>query len=364
MRPSLDPRRLSVARLAAWAGLWTALGLTFATQLYMAESRFATSPTTWLDALRSELPDWYLWGLLALVVRWLSRRFRIDRESWERTVPIHFGASLSLGLVHVALSTAVQGWLRGGAAAPFLPRLVDAFTVSYHWNLIIYWAIAALLHARAYAKDAQETRVRAAELEAEFARARLQALTLQLRPHFLFNSLNTIAELVHEDPDAADRMLSRLSELLRWTLDSADSPEIPLERELDLVGRYIDIERARFPDRLTVEIEVAHDALAALVPAMILLPLVENAIQHGVAGRGRGSVGVRAGREHGALHLEVWDDGAGSPPSAPGRRGGRGIGLANTRARLEHLYGAAHRLELGRTERGSVVRLTVPFRAA
>jgi two-component system, LytTR family, sensor kinase len=345
--------------------LWTLLGLVFSTQLYLAEQRFSAHPSTWWQALRSELPDWYLWGLLALIVRWLARRFRIDRENWERAVPIHFGASLTLGFLHLGLSTAVQVALRGAAAYPFLPKLVDNFAASYHWNLLIYWAIVALVHARDYARDAQEHRVRAAQLEASVAEARLQALTLQLRPHFLFNTLNAIAELIHEDPNAAERMVGRLADLLRRTLETDGAAEVPLATELELVDRYLDIEAVRFQDRLQVRWEVAGDARAARVPAMILLPLVENAVRHGVSARpGPGVVGIRARRDADTLHLEVWDDGPGLDVAARGSVR-RGIGLANTRARLAQLYGTTHRVELlDGAPMGLVVRVSLPYREA
>jgi LytS/YehU family sensor histidine kinase len=315
--------------------------------------------------LRAELPDWYLWGLLALVVRALARRFRIDRENWERAVPIHLGSSLTLAFVHLVLATAIQAVLRGAEPYPFLPKLVDNFAASYHWNLLIYWAIVALVHARDYARDAQEHRLRAAELETGVAQARLQALTLQLRPHFLFNTLNAIAELIHEDPDAAERMVGRLADLLRRTLEADGSAEVPLATELDLVDRYLDIQSVRFQDRLRVRWDVAHDARAAHVPAMILLPLVENAVRHGLSARlGPGEVGIRARREADMLRLEVWDDGPGLDAAA--RRGTRrGIGLANTQARLTQLYGAAHRFELmDGAATGLVVRMSLPFRTA
>jgi sensor histidine kinase YesM len=342
------------ARLEYFA-LWTLLGLVFATQLFLAEQRFSPHPSTWWQALRSELPDWYLWGLLALIVRALARRFRIDRGNWERAVPIHFGSSLTLGFLHLVLSTAIQALLRGNEPYPFLPKLVDNFAASYHWNLLIYWAIVALVHARDYARDAQEHRARATE-------ARLQALTLQLRPHFLFNTLNAIAELIHEDPDAAERMVGRLADLLRRTLETDGSAEVPLATELELVNRYLEIEAVRFQDRLRVRWEIASETTGAGVPAMILLPLVENAVRHGVAARpGPGQVGIRTRRDDGTLRVEIWDDGPGLDEDAS-RAPGRGIGLANTRARLLQLYGAAHRLELvDGSPMGLVVRLSLPF---
>ncbi len=322
--------RPSWLRAAGWFGLWTVLGLVFSTQLFLAEQRFSAQPPSWGGALRTELPEWYLWGLLALIVRDLARRFRIDRGNWESAVPIHFGVSLTLGLLHLVLTTSAQSILAGSDPYPFLPRLVDHFAVSYAWNLVIYWAVVALVHARDYHRDAQEHRVRAAHLEASVAEARLQALTQQLRPHFLFNTLNAIAELIHEDPDTAERMVGRLADLLRRTLETDGTAEVPLARELELVERYLDIQTVRFQDRLRVRREVAGDTRRAQVPAMILLPLVENAVRHGVAARaGPGVVGIRACRDAGILRLEVWDDGpglTGEPETRGGGPRGRGSG--------------------------------------
>ena len=356
----------SLKRWAGYFALWTLLGLVFATQLFLAEQRFSAHPATWWQALRSEMLDWYLWGVLALAVRQLARRFRVDRVNWERAVPIHFGASLTLGLLHLALATALQAMLHGPEPYPYVPKLVDNFAASYHWNLLIYWAILALVHARDFARDAQEHRVRTAELEASVAEARLQALTQQLRPHFLFNTLNAIAELIHEDPDAAERMVGRLADLLRRTLETDGTAEVTLASELELVDRYLEIQEVRFQDRLRVRREVDGSARRAQVPAMILLPLVENAVRHGIATRtGPGVVGIRARRDVDTLRLEVWDDGPGlgDAAAATATRPGGGIGLANTRARLAQLYGAAQRLELVDGDpRGLVVRLSLPFR--
>lgn len=342
--------------------MWTLLGIVFATQLYIAGQRPSPAPETWWQSLRGELPAWYLWGVLALVVRGLARRFRIDRENWERAVPVHFGASLWLAFLHLVLATAIQTVLGTVPFATFTPRLVDAFATSYHLNLIIYWSIVALVHARDYARDAQEQRVRAAELETGVAQARLQALAMQLRPHFLFNTLNATAELIHEDPEAAERMIGRLADLLRRTLETDGAAEVPLATELELVDRYLDIQAVRFQDRIRVRWDVSSDARGARVPAMILLPLVENAVRHGVSARpGPGEVGIRARREDDTLRLEVWDDGPGLDPAARNER--RGIGLANTQARLTQLYGARSRFELvDGAVAGLVVRLSLPFR--
>ena len=202
------------------------------------------------------------------------------------------------------------------------------------------------------------------QLEARLERAQLQTLKLQLQPHFLFNTLNTITALIGVDPRVAERMVSGLSELLRLSLRNAGEQEVPLSRELELLEHYVDIQQIRFRDRLTVTLEVAPDAMQALVPNFILQPLVENAIRHGIGPRAApGHVDVRAYRENGSLHLRVADDGVGER-IRPYEASREGIGLGNTKARLEHLYGSAHAFSArGGTAGGFVVDIVIPFRA-
>jgi LytS/YehU family sensor histidine kinase len=280
---------------------------------------------------------------------------------------LHIGASLNLALLHLVASVLVQAGFSALAGEPYpiLTKLVDDFTIQYHWNVVVYWAILGVAHAREYHRDREAHRLRAARLAARLAQAKLQALTLELRPHFLFNALNAIAELIHEDPDAAERMVQRLGELLRRTLETDGAKEVTLERELALADGYLSVEAVRFQDRLTVDYDVAGEARAGRVPAMILLPLVENAVRHGLARRpdgGPGRVGIRARRAADRLELEVWDDGPGLDERQSDRQG---IGLTNTRARLEQMYGGHSGVELlPGNPTGLIVRLHLPFRAA
>lgn len=200
------------------------------------------------------------------------------------------------------------------------------------------------------------------QLEAQLARAQLQTLKLQLHPHFLFNTLNTITALITTEPRAAERVVTGLSELLRLSLHSAGEQEVPLERELELLRRYVEIQQVRFPDRLRVEIRVTAEACRALVPNLILQPLVENAIRHGIAPRASGGlVEIRAARDGDVLRLSVSDDGLGA--RAAGARAGEGVGLSNTRARLRHLYGDRQQFRAEAGEHGGfVVDLVIPYR--
>jgi two-component system, LytTR family, sensor kinase len=204
----------------------------------------------------------------------------------------------------------------------------------------------------------------AIQLEAQLSDARLRTLQAELHPHFLFNTLHAISTLVHTKPELADRMISRLSDLLRLTFDRSGANRVPLQQELEFLQKYLEIEQIRFQDRLTVNFDIDPDTLDAEVPRLILQPLVENAIQHGIAPRsGPGHVQVAARREEGRLWLEVRDDGVGLNAGARARLRS-GIGLANTRDRLACLYGERHRLDFSDGGPGLAVRIEIPFHPA
>jgi sensor histidine kinase YesM len=220
-------------------------------------------------------------------------------------------------------------------------------------------------HAFDYYFRYRSGEVRAAHLQTQLAQAQLQALKMQLHPHFLFNALNAIAELVHRNPKAAEQMVTQLSDMLRLTLDSIGVQEVSLKQELDFLKKYLEIEQTRFHDRINVEMFIAPGVLDARVPNMILQPLVENAVRYAVAPRATGGrIEIHAHRDNGMLQLKVCDDGRGLPADAGhSRASGRGVGLSNTRARLEHLYGSRHRFELLSSQgRGLTVSMAFPFR--
>jgi LytS/YehU family sensor histidine kinase len=226
--------------------------------------------------------------------------------------------------------------------------------------LLTYWLLVGLRHAADYYNKYKDRELKATQLEARLAQAQLQVLKMQLQPHFLFNTLHAISALVHKDVEAADRMITRLSEFLRLTLESVGMQEIELKGELESLDKYLEIEQVRFGDRLTVVRSIDPETLDLLVPNLILQPLVENAVRHSVAPRAAGGrIEIRARRKGDSLLLEVEDDGPGLP-SAPVVEG---VGLANTRARLEQLYGSAQSMELA-PDRGFRVKLSLPARTA
>jgi len=307
-------RRLR-AWLAVWIG-WTALALFFAASTSLTY-RSTGRPANWRLTITRALAEWWMWALLTPAVFWLARRF-----------PLHGSRTIRNAAVHVAAGTALD------------------FT--------IYGGIVAAAHGAEYYRRSRERD----QLEARLAETRLQLLGMQLQPHFLFNTLNTIAEMVHEDPDKADAMIGGLSDLLRRTLEMGPSQEITLDEELALVERYLDIQRARFGDRLRVRVDADPHARATRVPALLLQPLVENAIRHGLAlRRDAGRIDIEASAVDGAVRIAVVDDG----PAAGG--GPERTGLGNTRARLIAMYGGAATLALTHDRgRGTRVEVHIPRR--
>jgi two-component system, LytTR family, sensor kinase len=320
----------------------------------------------WTDALERNLPPWGLWALFTPVIFHLSRRFPLERGRLRRTLPVHLAAALGLIGVHHVLYVGTAfaiGWPAqyDHTPATFLLKQATGKTTLY---LLIYFAVAGAFHALDYHRRLRERELAASRLQASLAEAHLHALKTQIQPHFLFNTLNAVSVLVLKgETQCAIRMLSRLSDLLRLTLENSGAQEVTLREELELLGRYLDIERVRFADRLTVEIDAAPEAMEARVPSLILQPLVENAVRHGVAQTlGAGRVEVRATKDGERLRLEVRDTGPGLPA---GGEVTDGIGLSNTRGRLAHLYGADARFTIGDAPGGGALAVVeLPFRTS
>jgi LytS/YehU family sensor histidine kinase len=302
-------------------------------------------------------------GLLFFPARELVRRLPLTRARWQRRLPAYFLALLAFG----AASTSMMWGLRSllyplaGLGRYDYGTMPLRYLMELPLQAIGFTLLVIGLHVYAALKAARERELRAAQLEGSLARAQLQNLRLQLQPHFLFNALNTISATMYDDPAAADEMLDQLAELLRASLRTAQSDEVSLAEELSLLDRYLAIMRARFGERLTVVLDLDRDASAALVPSLLLQPLVENAIRHGNAERtGRGTVAVRSRKEENRLVLEVEDDGPGDLGAAPDRPPGLGIA-----ARLRLLYGDGQSFSAGNGSGGGfLVRATLPFRTA
>jgi sensor histidine kinase YesM len=336
--------------------LWTLIALAFACQFHISSSQ-AGLDVSWKQAISYALADWYVFAVLSIPVIRLARSYHFETGTRGRSLLVHLFGSAIFSLAYMLLRAWVGTWQGSAGFAEVFQRLL---VKTWLFNLLLYWVLVAVTSAFDYYRRYRDREVRTAELEKSLAQARLQALQMQLNPHFLFNSLHSISALMHKDIDAADRMVARLSELLRAALDSSENQEVTLESELAFLKRYLELEQMRFGSRLAVKIDAAPDTLEAQVPNLIMQPLVENAIRHGIEPHARpGFIELRAQRQGDELTLEVRDNGDGLPAHAPSE----GVGLSNTRARLRTLYGDAHEFELRSTaEGGLLVRLVIPFR--
>ena len=334
------------AWLAVWSG-WTALALFFAASTSLTY-RSTGRPGNWALTLQRSLSEWWLWALLTPLVVVLARRFPLHGDHRGRNAALHLVVGMVVAVAKTLADRAVFALISGFWTYFLLTTLALQFA--------LYAAVVAAAHGVEYYQRSRERE----QLEAQLAETRLQMLTMQLQPHFLFNTLNTIAEMVHEDPDKADTMIAGLSDLLRRTLDLGAVQEITVAEEIDLVTRYLDIQKARFGDRLRIHIAVSDAARDARVPALLLQPIVENAIRHGLAARmDAGRIDVDARIDGRMLVLTVTDDGSGDPEEVI--TGPERVGLGNTRARLDALYRGAARLALGRAEgRGARVTIEIP----
>jgi two-component system, LytTR family, sensor kinase len=354
-------RRNTLSKWALIFSGWTFLALLFSGPQMIQAIRLNRPAEGWNTVL-GELIFSYIWLALTPVAIWLSRSFRIEVGQRFKTLTIHFVACVVFLLVQVLLFTVIAipfGWYAN--LNPFSTRyflMILNFTPS---NVMFYWGIVVIEHALDYYRKLQERELRASQLEAQLAQSQLQVLKMQLHPHFLFNTLNAISALIRESPDEADEMVSRLGDLLRMTLENAGLQEVPFKKELDFLKHYLDIEQTRFQDRLKVELAIEPETLDGLVPSMILQPLVENSVRHGVAPRPEGGcIKIKAWRDDSLLRLEVEDDGPGLDGDKPLKER---VGLTNTRARVSNLYGDEHGLRMHHAAGGGlVVSLSIPFR--
>ncbi len=327
--------------------IWTVLALMSAAQI-VARRAFMGRPVDLLAILPTTLADWYTCAMFTPFFYLMVRRFPIRGDRWWARIPVHFTASLLFTLLKVAIYTPIYN-----ALTPTQPATVSMMLFGgFYADMLAYWASVGVIHAIEYYRESRER-----ELEA--TRLALENLRAQLQPHFLFNTLQSISTLIHRDQPAADRMLTDLSELLRLSLRTTASQEVPLRDELGFLDRYLDIMRVRFGDRLVITVDADPDVREALVPSLVLQPIVENAITHGMADRPDiGHVTVRARRNAGSLFLEVSDDG---PGMTPGGTPTNGIGLANTRERIARLYGEPAHVET-LVNGGFTVRIRIPLK--
>lgn len=365
------PGRLTYFPYPHWwviLAAWTAWGLLWSAEVTMS-SRLAGKPIPFDTALRIQMPLAFVWALITPGIIWLGRRVPpFGDRRWPLGVTVNLLSSMAVVFgtgVFFALNTR---WVQGTPldAPPLLRAALRSFVFWFSSDGLLYWAILAIDFGVRDYRESRERELRAFQLEAQLSEARLQALKMQLHPHFLFNALHTIGQLIRTGHDAlAVQVVAGLGDLLRRVLDGAATQEVPLKQELEFFRSYVDIEQIRFQDRLKVVMNVDPEVLDARVPHLILQPLVENAIRHGIALRTTaGYLLIGARRIDASLHLTVRDDGPGLPEPA-GVRQARGVGLANTSARLRQLYGDQASFEVMNVADGGVeAHIVVPYRLA
>jgi signal transduction histidine kinase len=342
---------------------WTVVGLAFAGQHYLTSAKIGR-PATWSVAITGSLADWYVFAVLSLPAVTLTRRFNLGGRFWRQRMVLHLMASGVFSLLWILVRAGLAHLLvpLRGVEMPFNDLLRYVLVATFFFNLIVYWVVVTGTHAVDYYRSLRERELRLIELERRLASAKLQALQMQLNPHFLFNALNGIGTLMYRDVELADAMLVKLAELLRHVLEHGFSQRVPLRKELAFLDRYLELEQMRFGDRLRVQREIDPACLDALVPSLLLQPLVENAIKHGVEPLTRpGTVVIRANSPDGLrLEMEVEDDGVGL--LATPRKEGTGVGTSNVRSRLVQMYGGRSQFEMGPGCHGGVkVRLEIPL---
>jgi LytS/YehU family sensor histidine kinase len=321
------------------------------------------APHSWAFVLVGNMPWWYAWAALTPIAFWLAAHVRLDKRAWKLPLAMHFGAALTLSLAHLAGTAVLYYHTTARQLEPTrsVGQQIRGF-VDYYLavNVLTYFAVIGAYYGLDLYRRYREREVAAARLETRMHEIRLEALRKQLNPHFLFNALNAVSGLVRRRENAAAvNTLARLGDLLRLTLAGKDTNMSSLRDELEFLRQYLEIERVRFGDRLAIEEEVDPTVLDAEVPTLILQPLVENAVHHGIARTaGPGRIVVVARRETNRLRLVVRDTGAGFPQSSVRREG---VGLSNTRARLEHLYGRAATLSVGSGAQDTEVAISMPL---
>jgi two-component system, LytTR family, sensor kinase len=360
----------SAKKWTAIVAVWVLLGVIYAGPIYFevrAEgmSHAASRIFSW------GILTWLAWAPLTPAMIWVARRYSLVDETWKRNLAVHLPAFLFISALHTAAATVITLSIRpfdnmGSSPFEFWPRFVSRLQGSFGSDLLVYGAVIGTCYALDYYRKFREREFLASRLEAQLAQAQLDSLRMQLHPHFLFNTLNSIVGLVRDNKNAAAvSMLVGLSDLLRHALDHSASHEVELREELNFIKLYLKIQEMRFSDRLQTEFDIDPATTRALVPNLILQPLMENALRHGIArSADSGLVGISSAITDGHLRLSVYDNGAGLPDDWQ-MKGSTGIGLANTAARLHQLYDDNHQFDIRNRDTGGVeVVITMPMRTA
>jgi hypothetical protein len=368
--PPIPLRRNRFLKWAAVLGIWIVLGVIYAGPIYL-EVRAEGMNHSAARIFGWGILTWSVWALLTPAIVWLGRRFSLIGAAWKRSLAVHIPAFLIISAIHSAAATFITLTVApfdnmGDSPLAFLPRFLSRLKGAFGSDLLVYAGILGVCYAIDYYRKYREREFLASQLEAQLAQAQLDSLRMQLHPHFLFNTLNGIVGLVRDNKNqAAVNMLVGLSDLLRHALEHSSRQEVELKEELNFIKLYLDIQQMRFSDRLQIELDIQPDTIKCLVPNLILQPLVENALRHGIARSAAAAVvGIRSKIVTDSLELRVFDNGSGLAHNWQ-LRSSNGIGLANTAARLQQLYNGNHRFDVRNRDEGGVeVVILIPLRVA
>ena len=339
-------------------GFWMLFGVISTIDLYFVHQQEHPLAQTFFWAM----PDMLIWAAFTPLVAFFTVRLPLDNRQWTRSLPIHFVIGLTIPFVHhlADISFNAVVYTMAGLEYSFLTGY-SGIRYEYFELFATYWVVVGFVYFFLYYGRFREKELRAKSLESQLAHAQLQALKMQLNPHFLFNTLNAVSALVEEDPQRAKRVISRLGDLLRTSLESSGVQEISLQNEIDTLQKYLDIEQVRLGDRLKVEMSIDPQTRDAVVPNLILQPIVENAVHHGVAKRtGQGIVSISALKENGNLQLSVQDNG--NEIDSPSKAETEGVGISNTRERLNRLYGSDAHFNLAQNNGMTEAKIIIPFK--
>lgn len=355
---------------AAIVAVWAVLGVIYAGPIYLETHLEKMGHSPW-RVFSWGILIWLAWAPLTPAMVWLARRYSLIGGTWKSSLLVHLPAFLLISVFHSAAATAITLSVRpfddmGSSPTAFWPRFLSRVQGSFGSDLLVYGGVIGICYALDYYRKYREREFVATRLEAQLAQAQLDSLRMQLHPHFLFNTLNSIVGLVRDNKNtAAVSMLVGLSDLLRHTLEHSARQEVELREELNFIKLYLSIQEMRFSDRLQIELDIDPATIKAMVPNLILQPLTENALRHGIARRAdSGLVGISSAVQNGHLRLTVYDDGAGLPDDWQ-LKGSAGIGLANTAARLQQLYDDNHQFDIRNRDGGGVEAvILIPLRTS
>jgi two-component system, LytTR family, sensor kinase len=314
-------------------------------------------------ALSWDLWGWLSWVFLTPLTLWLCQKFPLEAKNWKKGFIVFFPVGFLFAFIRIAFPFIIEGLFFGGFEniAQWLPKKYFFLLTDYIIAFIFFGFVLAFGQAINYYQRFREEELRASQLELLLSRAQLQALKMQLHPHFLFNTLNSISALQMEDVQLAQKMTARLGDFLRMTLQNIGVQEVTFEQEIEFLQCYLEIEKVRFGQRLTTDIKVETQALDCQVPNLILQPLVENAIKHGIAPNKKdGQINIRGIKDNGWLRVEIEDNGNGIEENKMENVFAKGLGLANTKARLQQFYGSNFRFELENLQNGLRIILCLP----